>query len=198
MTLLVGVSYGQSTKEVKECYSSYKAAIIESNGEEALKCIDKNTLGYYGKMLDISIHGDSATIQNLELMDKMMVLTIRHRIPHEEIFSQDANSLFVYAVNSGMVGKNSVAPLEIGLVEIDEDFAKGQIVSNGQPTPLNYEFNKEEGQWKLDLTAIFAPSAAALKQVIDENDQTENEFIFEILGMVTGKAVENNIWHPLK
>jgi hypothetical protein len=201
MSLLISSCRDQNKKdrkEIKDCFAGYKASILESNGEEAIKWIDKNTLDYYDRILEVSITGDSATVQNLGLMDKLTVLTVRHRIPQEEVLKMDGNSFFIYAIDAGMVGKNSIMPLEIGDIDISGNFAKGQLIANGQEAPLFFHFNKEGDKWKINITSIFVPSTAGLKQAIKNNGQTENQFIFEMLEILTGKVVENSVWQPLR
>jgi len=201
LTLLI-ISCNNQTKDdqidVKECFEGYKSSILASKGDEAVKWVDKNTLNYYDKMLKLSISGDSATVNNLGILDKLTVLTVRHRIPKEEVLKMDGNSFFIYAINSGMVGKNSVMTIEIGDIEISGDFAKGQILANGQKASLYFQFNKENNKWKIDITSIFSASIVGLKQVIKNNGLTENDFILNGLEGLTGRRPDLSIWRPLK
>lgn len=199
MLFIVYSCFGQNAsdeKGIKDCFAGYKLSILESRGEEAIKWVDKNTLDYYESMLKLSIVADSSIVQILDFMDRFTVLTARHRIPKDELLKMDGNSFFVYAIDAGMVGKGGVTTVEIGEVTIDGDTAKGQLVSNGQVSPLYFQFNKEDGQWKIDITSIFAPSAAALTKMIKDSGQSETEFILQALQLLTGRSVDNSIWHP--
>src|SRR6266542_1557343 len=200
MTWLIISCNGQTkddAKDIKDCFAGYKSSILENKGDEAIKWVDKNTLNYYGKMLQLAISADSKTVSNLGILDKMTVLTVRHRIPKEEVLKMKGNSFFTYAINSGMVGKNSVMTLEIGDIEISGNLAKGQLVVNGQKAPLYFQFNKENDKWKIDITSIFPASIIGLKQVIKNNGLTENEFILNALRGLTGKEADVSIWKPL-
>jgi hypothetical protein len=195
------ISFGQSGNDIqmiKNTFSNYKKSILASDGSEAVKWVDTKTVVYYGKMLQASLHADSAQVQNLGLMDKLIVLIVRHKVPKNEIEKMNGNEFFVYAINQGMVGKNSVMNIEIGEVKVNNNFANGQIMSGGQKSPLFFQFNKEEGQWKIDITSLFPASTAGLKKVISDNGMTENDFIFKTLEMLTGSAVGNEIWQPMK
>ena len=97
-----------------------------------------------------------------------------------------------------MVGKNSVANNSIGEVTIDGNFAKGQFVVNGQKAPFYLHFYKEEQQWKMDLTSLFTVSTSAFKKMADDSGQNENEYLFDLLEIITGKKPGPGIWQPIK
>jgi hypothetical protein len=197
----VAIGFGQSKSdqdEIKSCFASYKASLLESNGKETIKQVDQTTFKYYERILKTCISGDSVSVEALPLLDKITVLALRHRINKEEILKMDASSLLEYSINSGMVGKNSVMNIELGDVEVSGKFAKGQVITNGKAAPLFFHFNQEGNQWKIDITSIFKPSQMALQKMIKGMGQSENQFVINMLQMATGKSVKNSIWQPLK
>jgi hypothetical protein len=125
------------------------------------------------------------------------VFSIRHRTSKNDILSFDGKSLLVYAINSGMVGKNSVANNSIGEVIIESEFAKGQFLANGQKAPFYFHFYKEEGQWKIDLTSLFPVSTMAFKKMADESGENQNDYLFSLLEKITGKKPGTEIWQPI-
>jgi len=141
---------------------------------------------------------DSVSVERLSLLDKLMVLIVRHRTPQEDIRKFDGRPLFIYAINSGMVGKNSVSSNTIGEVTVDKKFAKGQVLVNGKKAPIFMQFNKEENSWKMDLTALFPMSNMAFKKVIEDSGENENDFIFKILESLTGKKPSAEIWQGVQ
>ncbi|MCI0750654.1 MAG: hypothetical protein L0Y35_02345 [Flammeovirgaceae bacterium] len=194
-------SFGQDKAEVqsiKSTFDNYKKSILEDKGSEAIRWVDAKTLAYYEKILYASIHADSAEVQDLGLMDRLIVITVRHRVPKSEVLAMDGKGFLIYSINKGMIGKNSVLTIDIGEVKVSGNFANGQVVSNGQPSPLYFQFNKEGTDWKIDLTSLFPASTMGLKRMISENGMTENEFIFQAMEMLTGKLPGNEVWHPLK
>jgi len=203
LTLLFALTismFGQKSEEklVKEAFDNYKSSILNDKGEEAVKYVDSRTIKYYNDMLDLVRHGDSAKVEALSILDKVMVFSIRHRASREDILSFDGRTLLIYAIKSGMVGKNGVANLSIGDVTPTENFAKGQFVVNGQKAPLYFHFYKEEEKWKIDLTSLFQVSTTAFKKMVDDSGQTENEYLFSILEMLTGKKPGQEIWHKVQ
>ena len=185
-------------KSVRDAFDNYKSAILNDKGDEAVKYVDSRTIKYYSDILELVKNADSTQVSSLSLLDKLMVLSIRHRTSKEDILSFDGKGLLVYAIKSGMVGKNSVANNSIGEVTIDNNFAKGQFIANGQKAPFYFHFYKEEGQWKIDLTSIFSVSTMAFKKMVEDSGQSENEYLFSLLEMLTGKKPGQEIWEKVK
>jgi hypothetical protein len=201
LTLLIITScYGQKKQErlVKNSFNSYRSAILNDKGEEAADQVDSRTISYYSEILEKTKSADSTTVNSFNIMDKLMVFSIRHRATKEEILSFDGRGLFIYAIKEGMVGKNSVANNNIGEVIVDGNFAKGQFISNGKKAPFYFHFYKENKKWKVDLTSIFPVATLAFKKMVDDSGQNENEYLFMLLEMITGEKPGNEIWLPIK
>jgi hypothetical protein len=192
-------AYGQKKeeKQIRNTFDEYKSAILSKNGEEASKHLDQNTLGYYGEVLDYVINADSIQLSKLSIFDKVMVLIIRHETPKEKIMSFDGRGLLVYAVDQGMIGDN-VKSTTIGEIIIEENFAKGEVLSNGKGGSVYFHFNKENDQWKLDLTSIFDLTNMAFGAMIAQSGQEENQYLMQLLEMMSGRAPDAEIWKPLK
>ncbi|NUN99941.1 MAG: hypothetical protein HUU01_04925 [Saprospiraceae bacterium] len=189
---------GQDEALVRKTFDHYKTSILNDKGEEAAQCVDSRTIQYYNDLLTHVKTADSATVEKMSILDKFMVLTIRHRATQDEILSFDGKGLLVYAIQKGMVGKNSVSNNTIGDITIDGDFAKGQLIANGQKMPAFFHFYKETGIWKLDLTALFPLATIAFKGMAADSEQPENDFLLLLLEMVSGSKPGSEIWKPTK
>ncbi|MEO1054966.1 MAG: hypothetical protein AAFX87_30310 [Bacteroidota bacterium] len=196
--LNVGAAQKKEEQLVRKSFENYKSAILNDKGEEAVKYVDSRTLRYYSDILIKTKGADSIALNNLGLMDKLMVFSIRHRATKSEILSFDGEGLLIYAIQKGMVGKNSVANNAVGDVEIDGTFAKGQLIANGQKAPFYFHFYKEDEVWKIDLTSIFPIGTAAFRRVQEESGLNENEYLFSLLGMLTGRKPGSEIWMKIE
>lgn len=199
LLLITSFCFAQTASQtaVVQAFENYKASILEDRGEEAVKYVDSKTIQYYGDILELVKTADSAKVSSLSLLDKLMVFSIRHRTTRENILSFDGKKLFVYAIKSGMVGKSSVASNSLGEVVVDNNFAKAQFISNGKVASFYIHFYKEELQWKMDLTSIFDISNTAFTKVFEQTGQSQNEYLFSLLEMITGKKVGAEIWQPV-
>jgi hypothetical protein len=182
---------------VRTSFEGYKKAILETRGADAVKFVDQETVAYYGKMLDLTRHADSATVSHLGLMDKLFVFTSRAQIKSSELRKLSGQGYFVYAVDHGMIGKNSVSNNGIGNVEANGNEARGKIMSRGQEAGLSFTFHREDKIWKLNLISILPPTEAALKKMLADKGMDENAFIFSALQSLTGKPVDPSIWKAI-
>ncbi|MCA4899838.1 MAG: hypothetical protein ACK514_06160 [Bacteroidota bacterium] len=199
LILFVVVAFGQNENElVRNSFNNYKKSILEGSGKEAIKYVNIKTIDYYDKELDLAVNGDSSAVSQLGVMDKLTVFIARHRIPKEDLINMTGRDFFIYAVDNGMIGKNSVVTTQIGDVNVKANFANGQMISNGQKTPLYFQFSKEENEWKIDLTSIFPQVNFGLTKMLSEQGLTDNDFIFQTLESLTGRKVTNDIWRSLK
>lgn len=185
-------------KLIKTAFKNYKSAILNDKGEEAINYVDSRTIAYYSDILELVKNADSIQINSLSFLDKVMVFSIRHRVKKEDILSFDGKSLFIYAIKSGMIGKESILNSSIGEVKLLNDFGKGQFLLNEQETPLYFHFYKESGKWKIDLTSIFPFSNIAFKQLVAESGQNETDYIFSLLEILTGNKPGSEIWEKVK
>ncbi|MEO1253543.1 MAG: hypothetical protein AAFY41_01475 [Bacteroidota bacterium] len=196
---LVAATYAQKKEEkkVRETFNKYKKALLEESGSDAADQVDLNTITYYKMILNKSLKADSVEVVNMDIIDKLTIFTVRHRVPKEELMGgMTAKDFFAYSVDNGMIGKSSVMNITIGDVFVEGDSAKGQMITAGQETPLFFGFRNEEG-WKIDITSIFSATNEALQQMITSVDSTAEEWIFQALEMLTGKAPTNEIWNPI-
>lgn len=182
---------------IKACFNGYKNAILSDQGNTAVTFVDSRTVKYYTDILQKTKTLDSTGIDKLPIMDKLTILMLRHRATKEEIMQLDGRSLLVYAIERGMVGKNSVQQLSIGEVMIRGNAAEGQVMVGAAPTSLAYNFYKEDGAWKMDITSVLPEGNKALKKVVQDSEQPENEFLIMLLENATGKEPLKNIWKPM-
>lgn len=197
--VVLGAACGGSPadeKAVRDCFTSYKEAILSQRGSEAVERVNQATLDYYERMRGLALSAPEQEVRSLSTSDKMMVLLLRHRLPLDLLRGMNGRELFSYGVNQGWIGKEEVMQADLGTIRVSGDQATAVFIKGGQRTPLNYRFTKEGGQWKLDLTATMAIVNQALKQLIQERGVSEEEFLFEIMEAVTGKKVSPQIWQP--
>ena len=182
---------------IKACFNGYKNAILADQGKTAVTFVDSRTVKYYTDILQKTKTLDSAGIDKLTIMDKLTILMLRHRATKSEIKQLDGRSLLVYAIERGMVGKNSVQQLSIGEVLIRGDAAEGQVMVGAAPTSLAYNFYKEDGAWKMDITSVLPEGHKARKKVVKDSEQPENEFLIMLLENATGREPLKDIWKPM-
>lgn len=193
------VAPGQTSEEssVRATFSRYKSAILHDNPDGALDYVDSRTIAYYDKVLNLVKNAGEAQVKSLPLLDKLMVLTVRHKIDREKLLSFDGKTLLEEVIRTGLLGKNSVANLSVGEVIVENEFARGQLQTNGSNVPGFFHFYREEEKWKIDLTSIFPATSEAIRQVVAESGQDENEFLLSMIESASGKKPDAEIWSAL-
>ena len=170
---------------------------MNDKGPVAVSLLDSKTITYYGELLEMIKTYDSLKLDKQSPMNKVTVLSVRHRGTKDEILKMNGESLIVFAIDKGMVGKNSVANNDIGKITVTGDFAKGVLVVNDKPTPISYQFYKENGTWKFNLTSMFPMGNIAFKRIIEQSGLPENEALLSMLEMASGTKPASTIWLPL-
>jgi hypothetical protein len=193
------VIYGQKKEEkaVRTCFENYKEAISKEKGPLAAQYVDSRTIGYYSDMLELVKQADSAAVQALSVMDKLMVFSIRHRTPKEDILAFSGRDLLIYAINEGMIGKDNLQSASIGEVVIKDQKAEGQFLHYGDPAPFSFHFYREDDSWKIDLTSIFPISNMAFENMVAESGEPEDAYLFGLLAILTGRTPGREIWQPI-
>ncbi|WP_207420243.1 hypothetical protein [Desertivirga brevis] len=183
---------------VKASFDNYKKAILTDNAKAALAEVDSRTKKYYQELLVKTKMLDSVGVNKLPVVDKFTVLVIRHKLSKEEILRMQGTDLFLYAIESGMVGKSSVSDNSIGNVTIAGDFAKGQLVSKGKAVPFFIHFYKEDSKWRFNLTSLFPLANMSFKKLVEDSGKTQNEFLFYMMELMTGAKPEASVWRPVQ
>ena len=196
----IAISFAQESEEqtIIAAFDAYKQAVLDGDGVETVAWVAHNTIAYYGDMLELALEADSLQVDSLPLLDKMMVLTVRHRTPKEDLLSFDGEKMIIYAVKAGMLSKNSVATHSIGNVTVEGEQAKGELFIAEQPSTIFMDFYKESDRWKVDLTSLFDISTMVFKKMVEDSGQPENEVILSALGMVSDTRPGPEIWQPIK
>lgn len=199
ITLVLSVQcFSQSNKKlVLESFENYKNAILTDQGEIASNFVDSRTMDYYTTILNKVKTADSTEVDSMGIIDKITVLSLRHRVEKKDLLNFSGKDLFVYAIDHGMVGKSNVMNAELGKVTTSGDFSKAEFVVNRQKTPFFFHFYFEENTWKIDITHLFSLGTVGMKKMIDDSEKDENEFIIQILEILTGNRPTNNIWNPM-
>lgn len=190
--------FSQASEEesIKKTYDSYNDFLSKANGAEAVKYVDSHTIQYYNAIAELSRDADSLKIESLPLLDKIMVLITRHRVPKEQLLKFDGRELFIYSIENMMVDTKSSPVLKLGTVTIDNDSAKAQLLFKDAEYPLYLNFYKEQGQWKYDLTSSFAIALPALKKYVDE--MNEKLVINMMLNADPQHKPSPYIWRPIR
>ena len=192
------VDLEQEEQKIIDCFEKYKTALVEKNGEKLARCVDQNTRDYYSKILDWVLTAKREEVENLPFMDRLQVLTMRFMVPAEQLRSMDGEKLLIYTIDNEMGGGKLAHRITPGTVTIDGNSGKMGVISYQRDSGMSFDFNKENGEWRMDLTSAFSAAKFALGLALRLSKMTENEFIFTSLKeMPNERQPDDDLWNPI-
>lgn len=195
-------------RAVRRCFEDYKKSIIEGRYEQTADFIDKKTLQYYNNIAEMARFADSTSISKLKIMDQIAILLTRVTANQEQIKSFNGRSIFNFFIKNDFVNKEGMLNVWIAEVEIEGNFAIGQIdskklkelnpnrASRKKENPFVH-FYKEDGKWKMNLLSMLKLFEPLLQKALIEKKQSIPDFLFDVSEEQTGKRPNSDIWFPI-
>lgn len=199
LIFLSSQSIGQTNDsiEIVKTFDRYKKAIQTRNGVEVYRLLDKNTIEWYSFILEKIKYADSIEVSDLSLNDKMTVLSTRLMISKDSISKFDGRTFCIYVTNNAILGNSSDLSLKLQRVFVSGDKAKAPVVATPEGDIIEFEFNKENGSWKFNLSSVFKAEDLLLKKYLSDENLHENDYALYILEAISDKKPTNVLWNRL-
>jgi hypothetical protein len=198
VVLVAPCAIAEEKDDVVAAFKGYKEAILAQKGEEAAGWVTKGTIDEYQRYVDWALEADRKTVEGLSMINRVQVLTMRHRVPAEQLRKATGKSIFIHAVKEDWIGKDGVIRTELGdEITVAGEKATVPVLIGGEPAPLKFQFRKEEGKWRFDLVELMAATGPAFEAAAKQAGMEENELILKVLEKVSGKKPEDSIWTPV-
>lgn len=182
---------GAEAEAVRAVVREYQQAAARRDGAATARLVTRDTRGYYARMRDMAVSAPEAQVRALPLMERMMVLMYRHRVPAGELRALPASSAFAYTIDAGWVSGDADGDMA-SLGEIYGEGDRAVLRLGGEDIP----FLREDGVWRWDMMPMllaaseeFAPDPAS--------GMTEDEFLLFVLKYSDGRDPSPDIWQPL-
>jgi hypothetical protein len=188
-------AHADDAAAVKSAFKAYQQALLKKDGARAAAVVDRGTIDYYQRVRDLAVGGKAADVKKLPLLDKLMVVRMRHQVPPAQLKAMDGKAALAFGVDQGWIGDN-VAKVTAGPVDITDNRASLTFVVGGKPTPVKLGLVREAGAWRIDLVSLFQLSGAAFKQRQQESGKSEDDFVVGLVEELSGKPVPAKIWNP--
>ena len=192
-------------QSIQRCFVAYKQALLDKQGGLAVEQVSTTTLAHYGKMRDLALRGDGATVRSLSLVDQYLILVLRQRVGLKALLPMSDKDVISLAIREGWIGESGLKETNIGAVTVKGDRAEAVLVVRGKaydtPDVPRFVFLKEQKAWKIDITALF-PVAEKFFQdwyagdKVSKNISTDT-FLINILTLMSDKPISPEIWNPL-
>ena len=82
-----GIGTGEMPEQraVRDCLAAYKTAILNGDGNAALPLVTRSTVRHYGHWRDLALNAQEQKVRQLPVIDKFMVLRLRHQVGGEAV-----------------------------------------------------------------------------------------------------------------
>ena len=128
----------------------------------------------------------------------MVALNLRHNIDGHQIEAMTAKDLFAYGVKEEWISKDTVAPYELGTVNVYGNYASAVVLYIGQTTDNMLEFLKEDGAWRINLVPLLNKADQNFSTYLNQYNANYDDVIVNIIESTSGRKVNGNIWEPVK
>lgn len=185
--------------EVRDLFDRYKAALLQGDGQLASELVDADTLTFFDEIRTLALAGDEESIHARPFVDRLLIVTMRHELPADTLTGMGLEDLLQHAVTAGWIGRQSIAQLGMGAVEIDGDHATGVAVTGGLPPAdgadvLYYHFVREEGAWKFRFHSLVDGINGLIASFTAQMGTDEDDLIFLLVEQLSGRKVLPDIW----
>lgn len=186
----------EANEDVVAAFESYRSAAIAQDGERAVELASSESLDYYDEMRQMALTAPREELKRRRLIDRVMVLMLRHMIEPAKLEAMDGADVFVLSIEEGLTSEASVEKMEPGDVDVSGDRAVMAVEINGEPGPFAFPFVRQEGDWKIDFSELLAVGDAGFRSLVEQSGMSQNEFLMEALTSVSGTRPPKSIWDP--
>jgi hypothetical protein len=190
---------------IQRCFVTYKQALLDKDGDRAVAQVSKTTLAHYGRMRDLALRADAATVRSHALVDQYLVLVLRQRVGLKVLLPMSDEEVISLAIREGWIGESGLKETSIGTITFKGDRAEAVLVVRGKayttPDVPRFVFAKEQKTWKIDITALLPVAEKFFQDWYEGAKETENistdTFLINILTLASDKPISPDIWNPL-
>jgi hypothetical protein len=188
---------------IQRCFVAYKQALLAKQVDLVVEQVSATNLTYYGKMRDLALRGDGATVRSQSLFDQYIVLAFRQRVGLKQLLPMTNKEVISLVIREGWNGARNLKEINIGTVTIKGDRAEAMLVFEGKTYPASPRlvFLKEQKEWKIDITILHPVAEQILQQwyaVAKASDNLSTDtFLTNMLELISDKPVSPEIWQPL-
>ncbi|EYF04863.1 hypothetical protein [Chondromyces apiculatus] len=188
----------QDKEAARALFVRYRDAIANRKGTEAVGVVSAKTIAYFEATRVGALKMSAAELRTQPLMDRLMILILRGRIPRADLERWTGKDLFAVAVDNGWVGDNvsTVEPAEIR-INGDEALIGVKAGTEALPAGSGFQAQREAGGWKLDVMSIRDLAEPALEAQLREVDPDLDRAMMALLSVLLKKKVDESIYEPL-
>ncbi|HVM95464.1 MAG TPA: hypothetical protein VMT89_03695 [Candidatus Acidoferrales bacterium] len=183
-------------ENIQAVFRTYKDAVLKGDGAAAAAVLSQDTVDWYAESQQLALHGTKDQLQKLQPLQRFQALAFRYRTDPHVLRTLSPRQVIAYAVEQGWMGKSTLERTDIGDVKIAGDTAEAEVTVDGKPAGQQYNFMREQGQWRFDQLPLLASGDEQLRAAAAQRKMSEEQLILALLEAFSKKKVGDEIWVP--
>jgi hypothetical protein len=180
---------------IRATFEEYRRHLIARNGAAVWDVVSPSTVDYYNELARLVATAGQDELASRPLVDRFTVARFRVDLPADQLAAMDGRAVLAHGVDQGYVDQSSVADARLGDVRIAGDRGFAPLAAGPQPSDVDFEFVRVGEDWKFDLAATMPHANAAFSEMARESGLTEDEFVFEMIEILSGERVDASIYN---
>lgn len=179
-------------RQIREVFSAYRVAALSGDGARAAGLLSAMDASHLAWMRDLALH---APIEELSLhptVNQLLVLRLRQYVPAEELRAMSGEQVLAFALSHGWLGRDVVAHVELGGIEVQGDGALADLIVSGRPHEWRHLFLRENGQWRFELLQAFGVAESEYGAIGQEHGATGTEVALVLLYKEVGAGFDRD------
>lgn len=189
----------EAKQEITDAFEAFNSAIDSKNGDAALAVIDEKYVEQFGRLLSAAQAASAEKIFRMRPSERSWIVTFRNRLTKEEMSKLDARSLCKLMIDRGWdLEDGEQESYSLGRISIRPPRATAEMLVDGDPTGLKYEFVEVDHAWKVDPTCVDEHFDRMIEKLSVKAGLREDTLILKLEGISSGQVVSPAIWNPPK
>jgi hypothetical protein len=188
------------TAAIKDLFNRYKSALLTGDGATAARLVDRETFAYFEEIKGLALDGTEDAVRQRPFVDRLLIVTMRHELPKEELQSMDLEGLLKHAIDAGWIGKQSIMGLGIGAITVNGDEATAVAITPTQSpgaqasSELQYRFVREAAEWRFGFRSLVTSINTMISQLTGQMGTDQDALIFVLVEQISGRKVLPEVW----
>lgn len=194
-TVTPPASAGEQSAAVA-AWDEYKRAVLDADGAAAADVLSKGTLGYFGDLVDATLHADQARLDELSVADIMTVLLARYEFRYKTLSALDGRSFVALAIDNGLISEATVARQAFTRAELSGEAGR-LLAPDPEQLPPTLDLRKEAGRWKVHLVPLIASVSRMLDREASKTGASRSAYALSIVQRGRPQA-DDSLFRPMR
>lgn len=201
LALTPGCGEGTSPEKVlMTVFSTYQEAILNKDGRLAVNQLDSRSLEHYNMLLERVNTWDKDRVQKLDIIEQATILMLRNRVDPALMLSFNARDFLIYAINNEYLGSEQVANFKFDQIQKFKGNRASAFIENTKDNSFSlFEFFKEEGVWKMNISKLLTDSKLKTLKGYQMRGYNPQEVLTTMMrAALQTEHIPDRLWIPLQ